>query len=406
MLKSMLSNLIRSRRVGGAVVGNGMVSLASFALSISIARSSSISDFGAFSIALVSYLFTSGLIRATFTDTVLSRPDDTEKYARAFQRTSLVTLLGSVILTAWGLISENCFLVVLGVSLHGLLSLDFIRTFDSAAASVSRALATTTIWSILSLTVSISSLFIAIDPWIVFAAWSAGGAMLGYISAFKVGVSLVPKWRKDDTDTRIAVVFAADYLIGAGGTHLTTGLLGFVNDVRVLSAVRGAGTLLGPMNLISTTARSFMLPFLSRNVKAPDRQLQSAVLATTVQVILLAPLLIILQFIPDSVGVLLLGDTWQLAGLALLPLSIESLFALVAAVAISGHRVAFAGVRTILLRLTTGLSRPVVVLFCAHTWGVSGAAWAMAVFAITSAVIWWVSYYNLSRRSSRSTNVN
>lgn len=398
----MISKLIRSRRVGGAVMSNGLVSLANFALSISVARTSSISEFGTFSIALISYLFASGLIRAAFTDSALSRPNETQELPHTFQRASTISHLASVILVFWGLVSGNYYLAVLGITIPGLMALDFIRVFNSAAGSIRNSLITTSLWSTISLSFSISSIFTAISPLFVFAAWSISGAIIGYLSAFRAGIPLSPRWLRDPNATKNSLVFGADYLIGAGGTQLTTGLLGIVSDIRVLSAVRGAGTLLGPMNLISTTVRSLMLPFLSRNIDNPDRQFKSAIVATSLQVSVLAPLLLALQFIPDSLGALLLGDTWQLASLAILPMSIDSVFALIAAVAISGHRVAFAGKRTILLRLITGITRPLAVLLSAFMWGINGAAWAMAAFAIISSILWWVSYYDLSRRLPNS----
>ena len=71
MLRSLIVRLARSTRVGFALVSNGMVSLASFILSISIARVSSIEVFAQFSFAMVTYLFLTGLNKAALTNTAL-----------------------------------------------------------------------------------------------------------------------------------------------------------------------------------------------------------------------------------------------------------------------------------------------------------------------------------------------
>lgn len=401
MFSELVSRLLRSRRVAFAVFGNGMFSLASFLLSISVARSSSVEMFAAFSLALVSYHFVSGFISSALTDTALSRPDDPATFTRAFQRASLLGLVAAAVLITWGVVSGNAYIAVFGVAVHGLLIMDFLRMFDSAAGSAPRAMVATSVWALISLTVSTVSLFTTIDSVVVFAAWAITGALSGYVTMLVVGVPRLPGWERERTDSRAAAVFSADYLVGQGGIHLTTGLLGLLDDVRVLGAVRGAGTLLGPMNLIATTASSLMLPYLARDQQDPGRQLRSAVAAVVVQVVALAPLLIVLQFIPDSVGEQLLGDTWQYAALAILPLSLDSIFSVATGVAISGHRVNFAGRRTLLLRVGLGIPRPLVVLFSAFTWGIEGAAWSMAVFALISAVGWWMSYYDLSRRAAK-----
>ena len=107
MLGGFLSRLFRSRRVALAVLGNGTVSLASLALSVSIARSSSVAGFGAFSLAMVAYMFASGLVRSALTDSAVSRPEDPETYARSFQRAGVVALLCAGVLIVWGLLSED-----------------------------------------------------------------------------------------------------------------------------------------------------------------------------------------------------------------------------------------------------------------------------------------------------------
>lgn len=401
MLGGFLSRLFRSRRVALAVLGNGTVSLASLALSVSIARSSSVAGFGAFSLAMVAYMFASGLVRSALTDSAVSRPEDPETYARSFQRAGVVALLCAGVLIVWGLLSENGYLVVLGASLHGQVALDFIRAFDSAAGDARRAAVATAAWSAPTLVTAVLSLSVPIDPLLIFVVWAAGGAVCGYVLLVRTAAPFIPRWPRNPEDTKVAATFAMDYMVGSGGSLLTTGLLGLLDNTRVLGAVRGAGTLLGPLNLLSTTARSLMLPLLGRRREDPDEQLRTAIGAAAAQTLVLAPLFVALQFIPDSWGEQLLGDTWALASLALLPMGVDSIFALISAVASSGHRVAFAATRSLLLRLAVGVPRPVVVLFCGYTWGVAGAAWSMAVVSMVNAVIWWISYVDLTRRASR-----
>ena len=381
-----------------AVLSNGLVSLASLGVSVSIARATTISGFGAFSTAMVAYIFVTGLVRAAFTDNALSRPLEAELYTRSAQRASLVALIASVVLAVVGLVGNTGYLMVLGAALHGLVMMDFVRTFDAAAGVFARSLKATAAWSGPPLVLSVLSLFHNLDPLLVFSIWALWGSLCGYVLVRLAGVPCRPRWVHNHADTSVSSVFALDYVVGSGGTALTTGMLGLFDDARVLGAIRGSGTLLGPMNLISTTARSLLLPYLSRRRENPRSQLRAAAMATAAQMATLAPFLVALQLIPDSWGEQLLGDTWELARLALLPMSIDALFVLGGVAAVAGHRVAFAGRRTVLLRLVTGVARPVVVVFGAVVWGVAGAAWAMAAFAVVSAIAWWVSYVDLSRR--------
>ncbi|MCC2594333.1 hypothetical protein LKO27_13050 [Tessaracoccus sp. OS52] len=196
-------------------------------------------------------------------------------------------------------------------------------------------------------------------------------------------------------ETKTSSIFALDYLAGSGGSLMTTGLLGALDNGRILAAIRGAGTLLGPLNLLSGSARSLMLPFLGRRRDEPSLQFRSAATAMLAQVCVFLPLLVALQLLPESWGEQALGESWEVASMALLPISVEALFGLVGSVADSGHRVALAGSRSLLLRVLVGLPRPFVVLWCGYRWGVEGAAWAMAAISVLNAALWWYSYHKL-----------
>lgn len=398
MAKGSLRPPAGGRRLIFAVGGNGLASLASLALSVTIARASSIADFAEFSLAMVAYLFGSGLIRSALTDSALSRPADRDTFVRSFRRASVIALLGAALLVAWGLVAANVYLLTLGVAFHGLLVFDFLRTFDSAAGAAGRAMVSTTMWSALTITSAVLAIAGVLDVGIVFLMWAASGALAGYILMLVARTPVLPRWARHREDTRASALFALDYAVGSGGALLTTGVLGVVDGGRILGAVRGAGTLLGPLNLIATTVRSLLLPFLSRRNDVPGRQISAALRVAALQVAVLVPFLVALQFLPDTWGEQLLGDTWQLASQALLPLSIEAIFALIGAVANSGHRVAFAGGRSLVLRLAVGVPRPFIVLACAYAWGLAGATWSMAAISALNAVLWWASYYHLSRR--------
>lgn len=375
-----------------AVLANGSVSVASLALSVAVARTTSATEFGSFALAMIVFTFASGLIRSAFTDTALSRPSEVAVYARSARRSSLLALFMAVGLLAWGVATSNLYLAGLAVALHGLVALDVIRTFDSAVGNAGRALLFSASWSAATCAAAIASLISPIPPTAVFLTWAVSGAAGGYIAVLVNRSPWRPGWPRDESETKAAGLFALDYLIGSGGSSLTTTLTGVLADTRIVGALRGAGTLLGPVNLIASTARSLTIPLLARRRKDPSAELAAAIRVTVLLAIVIAPLLAILQFIPPEWGEWLLGDTWPLASVVLLPLAIESFLALVGGVPAAGHRVAFAGGRTLALRLAVGVPRPIVVIGCALVWGAPGAAWAMATLALINAVVWWLSY--------------
>ncbi|WP_193307640.1 MATE family efflux transporter, partial [Mycobacterium tuberculosis] len=183
-----------------AVGGNGLASLASLALSVTIARASSIADFAEFSLAMVAYLFGSGLIRSALTDSALSRPADRDTFVRSFRRASVIALLGAALLVAWGLVAANVYLLTLGVAFHGLLVFDFLRTFDSAAGAAGRAMVSTTMWSALTITSAVLAIAGVLDVGIVFLMWAASGALAGYILMLVARTPVLPRWARHRED--------------------------------------------------------------------------------------------------------------------------------------------------------------------------------------------------------------
>lgn len=395
---SLARRVMASRRAQFAVLGNGSVSIASLGLSVATARTTTIEEFGAYAMAMIVYAFATGGLRAAFTETALAHPNDPEAFGRSFRRASLVAILGGIAIFTWGLLSGNLFMGILGVALHGLVTLDTIRIFESAVGNARRAFMLGAIWSGVTLAPSMCSLFWPVSSLILFTVWAGVGATIGYVSlAIRHGPWL-PGWPSNPVETRAASLFALDYAVGSGGSALTTTLLGVVVNTNVVGALRGAGTLLGPVNLIASTVRSLTIPILARAQADPVGELRTASRITIAVTLVIAPLLTAMQFIPVAWGEWLLGDTWTIAAIALLPMAIESIMGTIGSIPAAGHRAALAGKRALLLRLTVGIPRPAIVIFAATAWGIPGAAWSMAAISTVNALIWWISYRQLLRR--------
>lgn len=399
MIRALLKTLASSRRAQYAVLGNALVSIASLALSVAIARTTTIAEFGSFAMAMVVFVFISGLLRAAFTDTALAQPNEPSAFVRSFRRASLASVVITLGLLGWGFLSGDPYLVTLAVASHGLLALDFVRTFDSAVRNARRSFFYSALWAACTLAVALSSFVWNLPALTLFMVWAGAGAVCGYFAMVVSRAPWRPGWPSRREETSAASIFALDYFVGSGGSALTTTLVGVVLDRAVVGAIRGAGTLLGPVNLIASTARSLTIPLLARAQEDAGKEFRLALRITLVLVLVITPLLTIVQFIPSAWGEWLLGDTWAVASVALLPLAVESLFGLISSIPAAGHRAAFAGRRTLLLRMAVGIPRPIVVLASGLAWGVIGAVWAMALVAVINAIVWWVSYRGIAHRS-------
>lgn len=403
--------LHRLRARGGArrrmilVIGsNGLVSATSLVLSVAIARRAPISEFGEFSVAMVIYLFAIGLIRASITETTLAVEPTDRTNRRGFRRAALASTCTALGLLVVGLFMQNEYFVVLGLALNGLACLDYLRTVEASLYSPWKSVLQATAWSLLTGAAAVYSFVLQGDPLVVFAVWAVGGAIIGYVSALVGRLSLLPGWPRHPTDTRAAWLFSLDYAAGSGGSALSTAALGVTSSLETVGALRGAGTILGPVGLLSSSARSLIIPTLTRARRLGDRH--EFVMARRIALFLGLSLAIpaaLLSSLPQEIGSALLGPTWATAAPLLPPLAIESVLAMVGNVASAGHRSRLAGSRSLALRLCIGIPRPFIVIAAAAQFGALGAAWAIAAISFVNVVIWWASYWQLSRQRPSPT---
>jgi len=386
-----------NRRARFAVISNALISATSFLLAVAVARRADIHEFGEFTLAIATFLLLLGLVRASVTETTLARIADSAENANAFQKVTLLSLVAGAALTAVGLIWDLPYFTVLGLSFNGLAALDYVRTVNAALYRESSSLFQGALWCFVGLGISGISLVVYIPPIVVFAAWAVSGAVIGYGCAIAGRYGWRPSWSARSGDNHVALFFAADYLAGSGGSLLSTSLLGITAGPATVGAIRGAGTLLGPANLISGTARSLAIPYLTRARQSEVRDEFSLAVRSTIATALISlPLAVGVCLIPDPVGVWLLGDSWDHVLPVLPALAIEALLALISSIPAAGFRSRLAGAKALRLRLITGIPRPVLVVTAAYFGGALGAAWSLAGIAAINAAMWWWSYRKLT----------
>lgn len=391
-----LRRVSSSRRAQFAVLSNALISITSFLLAVAIARRAGITEFGQFTLSMATFLLVTGLIRASVTETTLALVASREQNHRAFQKATLLSLVAGVILVVVGLIGNLPYFVVLGFTFNGLSALDYVRTVNAALYREASSLLQGGLWCLVGIAVSVISLLIHVPPIVVFAAWAGSGALIGYICAIGGRYPWVPSWRSNSRENKAAAFFSADYLAGSGGSLLSTSLIGVTAGAATVGAIRGAGTLLGPANLISGTARSLAIPYLTRARRSGGSdELRMATVSTIATVLISLPLALLVCFIPGQAGSWLLGESWIYVAPVLPALAIESILALVSSIPSAGHRSHLAGARALRLRLITGIPRPFVIVVATFLGGPVGAAWAMASIAAVNTVIWWWSYRRL-----------
>ncbi|MEV4123040.1 hypothetical protein [Micromonospora sp. NPDC049645] len=384
------------RRALLALIVGGLSSGGNLLLAITVTRLESVTGLGQFALAFSFYIVGSGLVRSTVTDSVLAT--GVGAVASAARRAILLGAVVGTLICAAGVAYGSPYLLFVGLALPGLVLYDYTKAVAVGIGAPSAAMVQEIAWAVLSACAALAGLLRVIDVPYVFALWAGGGALIGLVAAARRGYALVPGWRVGRAETRVAAGFGAQFLLTTGSAQLALTAVALVAGTAVVGALSAGRTLLGPVNLVLSTAATLILPQLART-RAESRAVRTR---TAVRLALLVaaavlPLTVAVALLPNAVGAELLGANWSHARSLLVLLALESLLAVPATIGFAGLRLEQASRRAIVLGALLGGLRVPTVVAGAVLFGAPGAAGALVVLALLSALAWGGSYLLLLR---------
>lgn len=387
------------QRILVALSSTGMASIGNLMLTVAVARSTDVEGVGRFALALSLGLLVTGALRSSHSEvlaTVNASQCEIQLAAVAVGRASLLfvpPLLAVAAVfesTEVGMIALFCPLISVfehyrycSVALRG--------SWWAGVMELPKV--------VVSLAALLFSSQQACSPTFALAAWLGAASAMAIIT-YAVG------WRstnrtseKHAIDARTSLAFGLQFVIGDGATQATTVMLALVAGLAVNGALKGGGTVLGPFALVVTAVNSLLIPYFARSV---DRIRTSAAALSTVGSAVIGLLLVtFVLFLPPSIGVLLLGETWE-AALPVLPMLALDLVATTfgfppqsALKALLASRPLVGG------RIVTSSLRVSLVTFAALNSDAVGVATAMALSAVFSATAWWVVLLHVAPRGQR-----
>ena len=284
-------------------------------------------------------------------------------------------------------------LLGLAVALPGVFTQDTLRFAAFAAGRPSRAALSDAIW-LVAVGASLAALAVSgrATPGMYMAAWGLSGTLAGIVAMWQSGVwprlpgAMHWTWSHRKTSGLLFVEIAAAY----GSAQIAVLMISGAVGPAAAGALRGAQTLLGPVNVVGMAAISFLIPELVRRPHLGRRGRMLAA-AGVGGFIAFADLVlgITLLAVPSWVGEALLGSTWSGARQVLLPITLLTLSVALSlgplAVLQSMGRVGAAALCSIGL-FPVMLASTVVGL---HVGGLTSAAYAMAAAQFAVLLAWW-----------------
>jgi O-antigen/teichoic acid export membrane protein len=304
-----------------------MSSLTNFAVSIYVVHVLGVVQFGAFSLAYVTYSFALTASRGLATDPLMVRFSGTDlptwrRAAADCTGTAAAVGLGAgVCVLAAAVVlggSVRAAFLALGLTLPGLLLQDSWRYSFFALGRGSQAFLNDTIWAVFLLPALV---FLRVTGnanvfWFVFA-WGAAatvGAVVGPLQA-RVLPRLTGAWRWLSRHRDLGPRYFAEGASFSAATQLRTYAIGFILGLAAVGVVQAVTTLMGPITILFLGMSMVAIPEAARVLRRAPRRLPlfCVLISCGLAAAGLVWGVLILFALPRGLGSWLLGPIWRSA---------------------------------------------------------------------------------------------
>ena len=377
-------------------------SLATFAVTILAATAGSAEQFGHFAVAFTLYLFVLGVSQALVNQVFLMRfpsvsDDEAARGARAAGGLALAfgVACAAVVIPAGLLVAGAAGPSIATIAaLFPVLFLQeawrgvLIGRGRPAAATLNDAVRTVLQLGSMGLVVAAGHS----DPTLLLGVWGGAASVAAVLGCVQIGG--VPSLRAGLAFARrhadISRFLVAEWLLVLGAGQLGLLAVAWLGSPADVGSLRGAQTLLGPMNILGLGVFTYLLTELVRRPDLGVRSLRKVAAGAGGALWLLAVLWgVCLLALPDRVGSVLLGDTWLGTYGTLLPMTIYVAGAAAATGTLAVLRSRGDARSTFLVNTVLG---PLIlggVVLGEITAGAVGAAWGFALATTLVVPLFW-----------------
>jgi O-antigen/teichoic acid export membrane protein len=400
-------------RLGWGVADQAVSSITNAAISIYAARSLPHAEFGAFSLAYVTYAFALNASRGLATDPLMVRfsSADRASWRRAVGGSTGTALTvgvaaGVCVVAAAMAMSGTARLafLALGLTLPGLMLQDSWRYSFFAIGRGSQAFLSDTIWALAML----PGLYLIRQAhhenvfWFVLI-WGAAGCLAGSVGPLQSWViprlSEVRAWVSSHRD--LGPRYLAENTANSGASQLRSYGLGLITGLAAVGYVQAASTLMGPFMVVFMGMSLVTVPEAARVLRRAPRRLPLFCLVVAVGLTLaaLAWGAFLLIALPRGFGQWLLGPIWRPAYPVVLPTTLGLAGATCIAGASAGLRAMGASKRSLRTQVTASVAYVAAALVGAFEGGAVGAVWGSSMAIWAGAILWWWQLHRALRES-------
>jgi O-antigen/teichoic acid export membrane protein len=389
------------RRLTWGLADQAVTSLVSFIVGIVVARSLGAVEFGAFSLAWVTYGVVVNISRGLATDPLAVRFSGVERpvWRKAVASSSgmaiVVGILTGAICAAVGAAiggRTGAAFIALGIVLPGLMLQDSWRFAFFASGQGGKAFVSDITWALALIPLLyLASHDASVTRFVL--AWGGAGVFAALVSGFQAGI--VPRvtqargWLAEHRD--LGLRYLTENVTLSGAYQLRMYGLGAFAGVAAVGTVRGAEMLLGPFFIVLSGVGLVAVPEAARVLRRSVRKLPIFCLglggAQALAALAWGGLLIVA--LPDKWGHALLGEIWQNSSALILPATLSVAFAGFNTGAAAGLRALGIARRSLKAQLFASSFYFVGGVTGGAVGGALGSAWGAACATFAAVFVWW-----------------
>ncbi|MER7245391.1 hypothetical protein [Kribbella sp. NPDC000426] len=389
------------RRLTWGLADQAVTSLVSFLVGVVVARQLGALQFGAFSLAWVTYGVVLNISRGLATDPLAVRFSGLE---RPVWRTAVAKSSGMAIVVGVGT-GAICALVglllgghagqafiALGIVLPGLMLQDSWRFAFFASGQGGKAFVSDITWALgLVPLLYLASQHASVTRFVL--AWGGAGVFAALVSGLQAGIlprpALARRWLSEHRD--LSLRYLTENVTLSGAYQLRMYGLGAFAGVAAVGTVRGAEMLLGPFFIVLSGIGLVAVPEAARVLRRSVRALPLFCLGLggAQALAALAWGLLLLFALPDEWGHALLGEVWVTASVLVLPATLSVACAGFNTGAAAGLRALGIARRSLKAQLCASAFYLVGGVLGGALDGARGSAWGAACATFAAGFVWW-----------------
>lgn len=393
-----------ARRFGWGLADQMVSSLSNAAVSFYVARALGATQFGAFSLAYVTYSFALNASRGLATDPLIVRFSGTDiaAWRRAVAESTGTAIVvgmvtGACALVAAAVLSGTARLafLALGLTLPGLLLQDSWRYSFFALGRGSQAFLNDTVWT---LTVIAPMVFLRIahhnSVFLFVLVWGMTATVAACVGPLQARVIPRPSfaWQWVSRHRDLGPRYLAENTANSGSGQLRIYGVGLIAGLAAIGYVQAAGLLMGPFLVVFMGISLVTVPEAARILRHSPRHLRLYCLLVGGGLAVMGLIwgLVLLAALPKGLGNFLLGkQLWKPTYPLVLPFTVSVMGGCLIGGATAGLRALGAARRSLRAMILASVIFLGLGLVGAYYDGAVGTTLGIAIATWVGALLWW-----------------